>query len=326
MPKPMVLRDPADVLSLVPYLLGFHPADSVVVLGERDGRMAFQARGDLADAIGMAGHYAAVVGRQQVTSAIVIGYGEAAAVTPAVLAVAGRLGEGGIRVRDVLRVTAGRYWSYLCQSLECCPPEGIAFDPATSVVTTAAVVDGHVALPSRAALESRLAPLDPLTRAGMRAATERADRRLAALLDAAGGDPSAALRVAGGAAVRAAVARHRAGGQLDDDEVAWLSVLLAHPPARDEAWAAVEVVPQRHVGLWSEVLRRAEPRVRAAPATLLGFAAWQAGDGIIAGMAVARALAADPDHVMARLLGEVIAGGVPPREWQAALRRVRARA
>ena len=25
MPTPMVLRDPADVLSLVPYLLGFHP-------------------------------------------------------------------------------------------------------------------------------------------------------------------------------------------------------------------------------------------------------------------------------------------------------------
>jgi hypothetical protein len=121
------------------------------------------------------------------------------------------------------------------------------------------------------------------------------------------------------------VARHRADGQLDDDEVAWLSVLLVHPPVRDEAWAAVEVAPERHVGLWCEVLRRAEPRVRSAPATLLGFAAWQAGDGIIAGMAVKRALAADPENVMARLLGEVIAGGVPPGEWRAALRRVRAR-
>ena len=354
MPTPMVLRDPADILSLVPYLLGFHPADSVVVLGARDRQMVFQARGDLADAVELAGHYAAVVGRQQVTSAIVIGYGEAAAVTPAVLAVAGRLGDSGILVRDVLRVTAGRYWSYLCQSLECCPPEGIGYDPTTSVVTAAAVVDGHVALPSRAALEGRLAPLDPLTRAGMRAATERADRRLAALLDAAAagaadraaasrpgpsesgasraGGPRAgmlqaeALRAAGAAAVRSAVARQRAGGQLDDDEVAWLSVLLTHPSARDEAWAAVEVAPKHHVALWAEVLRRAEPRVRAAPATLLGFAAWQAGDGIVAGMAVERALEADPRHVMARLLGDVIAGGVPPGEWQAALRRVRARA
>jgi Domain of unknown function (DUF4192) len=325
MPTPMVLRDPADVLSLVPYLLGFHPADSVVVLGARGGQMIFQARGDLADAVQMAEHYAAVLGRQQVTSAIVIGYGEAVAVTPAVLAVARCLTETGIYLRDALRVTAGRYWSYLCQSLECCPPEGIGYDTAASVVTTTAVVNGHVALPSRADLESRLAPLDPLTRAGMRAATERADRRLADLLGAAGPDPSAALRAAGVAAVRAAVARQRADGQLDDDEVAWLSVLLVHPPARDDAWAAVEVAPERHVRLWSEVLRRAEPRVRAAPATLLGFAAWQAGDGIIAGMAVQRALAADPDYVMARLLGEVIAGGVPPGEWKVALRRMRAR-
>ncbi len=121
------------------------------------------------------------------------------------------------------------------------------------------------------------------------------------------------LRAAGVAAVRAAVARQRADDQLDDDEVAWLTVLLAHAPGRPGA-------PRPAV-----VRRRAEPRFRAAPATLLGFAAWQAGDGIIAGMAVQRALAADPGYVMARLLGEVIAGGVAPGEWKVALRRMRVR-
>jgi hypothetical protein len=122
------------------------------------------------------------------------------------------------------------------------------------------------------------------------------------------------------------VARQRVGGQLDDDEVAWLTVMLAHVPVRDDAWAAVDADPTLHVRLWTEVLRRAETQLAPAPAALLGFAAWQAGDGVIAVMAVERALAADPDYALARLLGEVISGGVPPQEWAAARRRTRVRA
>ena len=317
MPTPMVLNDPADILSLVPFVLGFHPADSVVVLGMRDRQMIFQARGDLADAGQLAGHYAAIVGRQQVTAVIVIGYGPATSVTPAVLAIAARLAEAGIDVHDVLRVTDGRYWSYLCQSWRCCPVDGTPFDPTRSRVAAAAVVEGHVALPSREALEHRLAPVGGLARESMRRATEQAHRRLDPV-----GDPSG-LRVAGATAVRAAVNRQRTGGQLDDDEVAWLTVLLAHVAVRDDAWVAIDADPALHVRLWTEVLRRAEPELSPAPATLLGFAAWQAGDGVIAAMAVERALAADRDYAPARLLGEVIAGGVPPHEWAAARRRPR---
>lgn len=333
MPTPMVLNDPADILSLVPFVLGFHPADSVVVLGLRGRQMIFQARGDLADAGQLAGHYAAVVGRQQVTAAIVIGYGPATSVTPAVLAIAARLAEAGVDVRDVLRVTDGRYWSYLCQSWRCCPAEGTPFDPSRSRVAAAAVVEGHVALPSREALEHRLAPVGGLARDGMRRATERAHRRLLSLIEASADpvieaaagpvDVAGRLRAAGATAVRAAVDRQRAGGQLDDDEVAWLTVLLIHVPVRDDAWAAIDVDPALHLRLWTEVLRRAESELSPAPATLLGFAAWQAGDGIIAAMAVERALVADRDYAPARLLGEVIAGGVPPQEWAAARRRLR---
>lgn len=332
----MVLHDPADILSLVPFMLGFHPADSVVVLGLRDRKMIFQARGDLADAAQLAGHYAAVVGRQQATAVIVIGYGPATSVTPAVSAIATRLVDAGVDVHDVLRVTDGRYWSYLCQSWHCCPIDGRPFDPSSSRVAAAAVVEGHVALPSREALERRLAPVGGLAREGMRRATDAAYQRLAALIETVIGpagsagpagvvEVAARLRAAGAVAVRAAVARQRTDGQLDDDEVAWLTVLLAHVPVRDDAWAAIDADPALHVRLWTEVLRRAEPQLSPSPATLLGFAAWQAGDGIIAAMAVERALAADRDCALARLLGEVIAGGVPPQEWAAAQRRQRAR-
>lgn len=265
MPTPMVLRSPADILCLVPFLLGFQPVDSIVVIGLRDREIVFQLRGDLAEAVAVADHYATVISRQQVTAAVVIGYGPAAAVTPAVLAVAPRLAALGLRLRDVLRVTDGRYWSYLCESTDCCPIDGVRFDASTSPVTATAVVNGHVVLPSRAALRDRLAPVEGLTREGMRRATERAERRLTALVEAAGAHLSAALRAAGAAALRAAVSRQRDEGQLDDDEVAWLAALLDHLPVRDDAWAAIDRDPALHVRLWTEVVRRAEPRVVRRP-------------------------------------------------------------
>ena len=46
----------------------------------------------------------------------------------------------GLELRDVLRVQDGRYWSYLCQNLLCCPPAGVPFnlaDHPTSVAMTA---------------------------------------------------------------------------------------------------------------------------------------------------------------------------------------------
>nr|WP_305070542.1 DUF4192 family protein [Micromonospora sp. 4G55] len=45
----LTVRSPADLLAAVPYLLGFHPADSVVVVAMRAQRVVFAARADLPD-------------------------------------------------------------------------------------------------------------------------------------------------------------------------------------------------------------------------------------------------------------------------------------
>src|SRR6202035_5131535 len=49
-----------------------------------------------------------------------------------------------------------------------------------------------------------------------------------------------------------------------------------------------------------------------APAALLAFAAWQAGNGAMANVAAQRALAADPEYSMALLLLDAIGAGIPP--------------
>jgi hypothetical protein len=289
------------------------------VLGLRDHRIAFQVRADLPDPAGASGfaeYYAEVAARQRVDRAAVLGYGDGPAVTPVVLALCPALETRGLPVVDAVRVADGRYWSYLCEDPACCPPDGHPYDSA-GPPAVAAVVEGCVALPSREALERRLAPVGGAARAAMTAAVGRANDRLSAMI---GADPAGfggALRDAGTAAVDAAVARYRAGARLTDDELAWLTIALLYLPVRDHAWTAVGGDLGRHVLLWTDVVRRTDPHLVAAPATLLAFAAWRVGEGAVATIALSRALDADPEYPMARYLERALSGGLSPMEWEA---------
>jgi hypothetical protein len=199
---------------------------------------------------------------------------------------------------------------------ECCPPEGKPFDAGASEVSAAAVFAGQVALPDRAALVAQVAPVTGAARSAVRRATARAERSLAALLHEA---PVAdlrsgrAVRAAGTTAVRGALRRHRRGQRLSDDEVAWLSLLLTHLPVRDHAWERTDGRDE-DIALWTDVLRRAEPDLIAAPAALLAFAAWRAGQGALAAVALERGLAEHPDYPLALLLDDLLRRGVPPSE------------
>ncbi|MEU4398595.1 DUF4192 domain-containing protein [Micromonospora orduensis] len=316
----LAVRSPADLIAAVPYLLGFHPADSVVAVALRGRQIIFAARADLpapsTDPVEQARHLAGVILRQGAEAATVVGYGPPERVTPSVDALRVALAGAGLEVLDALRVTGDRWWSYLCAEADCCPPEGRRHDATANQVTASAVFAGQVALPDRAALVAQVAPVDGPARDSARAATARAEVRLAELMEQApesdllGGR---ALRSAGVAAVREAQRRQRRGERLDDDEVAWLSLLMTHLPVRDHAWERTDG-RDRDIALWTDVLRRAEPEVSAAPGALLAFAAWRAGQGALAAVAIERTLSLHPDYSLAVLLDDLLRRGVPPSE------------
>jgi hypothetical protein len=321
----LTVRSTADLIAAVPYLIGFHPTESVVVVAMRGPRVVFAARGDLPDggppgeAQEIADYLVAVVAAQEAETVTVLGYGPPERVTPVIDAVRasfGRRSAGpvGPELVDALRITDGRYWSYICDNPGCCPPEGTPVDVSGSRFAAEATLAGQVALPDRAALIEQVAPVDGLRRLGMRQATDRAEERLVEVLEAA---PPAdvlggrTLRRVGEAAVDAAMARHREGGLLTDDEVAWLSLLLAHIPVRDLAWERCDG-DDWQIALWADVLRRVDPGLAAAPASLLAFVAWRSGQGALAAVALDRAFDAEPDYSMAMLLADVLHRGVPP--------------
>jgi hypothetical protein len=103
---------------------------------------------------------------------------------------------------------------------------------------------------------------------------------------------------------------------LDDAELARLLWVMQSVTVRDAAWALVTAgTAAAHVRLWADALRRAPEQLVAAPAVLLGWAAWQAGDGALAWAAVDRARHADPDYRLAHYLAMLLENAVPPDLW-----------
>jgi Domain of unknown function (DUF4192) len=316
---------PEAVLAIVPHLLGFYPERSLVVIGlsGQPSQVSVTFRYDLPDPphalqiAEIAEHAASVLKRQEIHAAVMIGYGSEALAAPVLDIVMRKLMLTGVCVGEVLRAEAGRYWSQLCDSPECCPAEGRPYDPGSHPAAAAMTQAGHGAHPDREALARTLQP-PPGTAEQVRQATNAARLMLSELVaqGLADGDPDPRLRVAraGRAAVQHALKLYRAGRSIASrEQLAWLAVLLADLRVRDDAWARMDLPHlDEHRRLWTDVLRAAAPEYVPAPACLLAFTAWQAGSGALAVCAIDRALAADPDYSMALLLFDALQAGLPP--------------
>lgn len=297
---PLVIRSAQDAIAAVPYLLGFHPSRSLVVIG-------FESRSGGTCAIRLdlpaddAGRVAALLAANGFTRSLLLGYGPADEVAGAAAPMRTALSAAGVPAAEAIRVADGRWWSLTCDD-DCCPPEGTPYDISASLVAVQATVAGHVALADRAELVASVAPLgDP----AMHRATERAERRHLARPRA---DAEEDL-----AFVLTLLAHVRTGIRPTDDEVAWLGLLLTDLRIRDEAWIRIdEDAPAADIAFWRDIVRRVDEGHVPAPASLLAFAAYSAGDGGLANVALQRALDADPAYSMAVILREVINAGIPP--------------
>ncbi|WP_067434650.1 DUF4192 domain-containing protein [Nocardioides jensenii] len=107
------------------------------------------------------------------------------------------------------------------------------------------------------------------------------------------------------------------GVRLSDSDAARLLVTVESIPVRDELWNDMRRDnANSHVALWTDLTRRAPDEVRAGPASLLGFAAWQSGNGAMAWCALDQ-VPKDKRYVLADLVAAAIQTGMHPREWEA---------
>ncbi|MGP4096762.1 DUF4192 domain-containing protein [Nonomuraea sp. KM90] len=297
----LTLTSPTDILAAVPYLVGFHPTASLIVIGLARGQAKMVARWSLPFPPGTLDPMTPLFDREGITEIVIVGYGPGELVTPAADEARLLATKAGVHVGEALRAHEGRYWSYVCQLATCCPAEGTPYDLSTSQISAEATVCGLVALPDREALERTLAPVTGPVRMAMRRATAEAIAEFRAQLMAATDLDTFATRFVsdGLARVRSALAAHAEGGRLDDAAVARLGLDLAIMRVRDEAWTLMH---ESHSLLWKDLTRRLEPRFMPPAASLLAMAAWRAGNSVQATIALERALTTDPGYSMANLL------------------------
>ncbi|MEO3861095.1 DUF4192 domain-containing protein [Acrocarpospora sp. B8E8] len=302
------LSSPTDILAAVPFLIGFYPERSLVVIGLIGSAVRVTTRWDLPAEPGALDGLLPLLKREQVTTVILIGYGPGSLVTAGVDEATRLLRAGGIKITESLRAADGRYWSYVCQRVACCPPEGVVYDAMASPIAAEAVVQGLVALPNRRSLERSVAPYQGKARVSMDRATDHAITSIRIAL--ARGKP-ADIVADGIARVRTAIDVYARGDRLNDDDAARLGLDLAIIRVRDEAWTLIDD-RAAHLTLWRDLTRRLNPRHAAPAASLLAATAWRNGDCALATLALDRALTADPRYTMAVLLSRAIRNLLPP--------------
>ncbi|MFD4640361.1 DUF4192 domain-containing protein [Lentzea sp. NPDC058436] len=315
--KPIRVRDAGDLYAAIPHLMGFHPADSLIVLVLKDHLVSMTMRVDLPRPRHrglLAAQLESPLLEQDATEVILVVVCAPTEHMPEELPHASlvtmlnlRLGGVGIDVLEAVWLpSCQKDAQWLCYlDVDC---HGTLPDPQLSAVAAASAHEGNVTFESRAAMAA-IAALDPPD------ALERRSTLLDELMTAtADPDPRTELRRVSDAID---AVEHRKGSLPDKDVVA-LARALAVPEVRDASMGfAVQPRSRLAERLWLELARACPAPERAEPACLLAFYAYQRGDGGIASIALDAAEDACPGHMLSKLIRSAVSAAFPPSEMRA---------
>jgi hypothetical protein len=332
----IVVTTASGLVSSVPYLVGFAPTESLVLVfltgpprvvavtlridlipPEHDARLS-ESLDQLGSALDRARDFDV-----DLDLVHLLVFSEQAARLPAAAMVSGveeLCRARGVEVFQTLAVHDGRMWRYGCPEVGCHPCAGHSVRDSEAVRAEFDLVTAGVGYaPDRAALERAVRP-DPdrrITEASLAAALQEcaaanssvtAGRRWRrgcedALLAAMNGPYDPAQVLARGAVWGVALRDSRVREPL-------LYRLLVVGPAarRSEQLSAARD--------WLSGLVRMLPDSACGPvAATLAALAWQQGDGAYARIAAERALECEPSNRLATLIEAACGSGMPPRHW-----------
>ena len=310
------LSRPGDVLGVVPYLVGFHPRESVVALMVRSRRVVLTIRVNMpppAEATDLAADIAGLADQHSADELIIIGYSADAEAARGLLSrVEGEL--DGYHVNDVLYVDGQRWWSLTCTGT-CCPPEGRPYDPGCDPIAAEAVYAGLEARADRAELEKDVGGPPEAERGELRRLAEQQVTEIQPL----------DLRARCALMEKLVLAGAANDLTLDDANCLRIAVLARDVPVRDVAWALIRrETAEQHLALWSRVVARTAAPYEAAPLCLLGFCAWICGNGAMMNCCIERLSTVAPAYSMGHLLNKISRRALPPSLWDQMDTQIRA--
>jgi hypothetical protein len=316
-PSVTKVKDPADVISVVPYLLGFDPHESLVVVALEGSPQRFGpcARLDLVDgddppdaAERQVDFLAELVATHHFDPLILVAYsvrtGDSDLTDSLMRDLIVRLRDDGVVVTEALRADGRRWWSYTCDDGRCCPGEGTPYDADSSRVAAEAVVAGLARAPSRDSLRAQFEP-DPARVAAF-------EEALTGLLVAPTSyEPMTEDELRGHV-----VAGVETGEPMAADTLVRLVIGVQSTELRDAAWCLMtRDNAADHFSFWTAAMQGTPEDLLGTVGSLAAFAAWLSGRGVLASHAAERVLEVEPDHPLALGVIKLCAGSVNPAVW-----------
>ena len=303
-----------DLLDLLPVLFGFSPRESFIAIAThgQSRRFGFRLRMDLPplELVGpAAAQVAAYLRRQKPDGTVLIAVADCGSVADALM-VAVKAELTDIPVQDAVRTDGKHYWTYEKSG----PGVGTPYVSRCSPAVVEAVMGGMQILPNREALVTRFAAVAGNRKVAMAAMTEKV---LGVALRELSDTPQADLGIVGMARIRPIIQKHATGTMLTDAELAMLAIWVSSVQVRDDVWSRMRRdTAETTLALWTAVAQSVVEPFEAPVLCLAAFAAWLAGDGTQALIAIERALISEPGYSMAQLILHTLDSGISPEHWE----------
>jgi hypothetical protein len=300
-------RGAPDLLAVIPFLLGFHPRESVVTVFVRSGRIVLTARLDLPPpeaAEAYADMLQGLARQHGGDEVVVLGYSAQPEPARAFLCRLVDLLPPEL-VNEALYADGSRWWSMSCDG-PCCPAGGTPYALDSHPLAAEAVFAGMSARADRDALAELVHGPSPTDQPRLESLVEELRTEQAQRSGKASARDLERL-------VRRAVADP---GGLEERAGIRLALLVADVRLRDLAWSMIKPDDAEcHADLWSRVVRRVPAALSAAPLVLAGMAAWIDGKGALLNCCIEELSQIHPQYSMGRLLSELSERAVSPRLW-----------
>lgn len=310
------LTSPHDLLAAIPFLIGYHPIDSLVLVSIKDDCVGMAMRIDYPiDQSEVAFDLCAThISADEADGALIVAYqplgrrdGEQVlAQTTAALS------RAGIAIYESILIAEGSYRSVLCHDMTCCPLEGRPVPPLDSTrIAMESVVAGHP-MPF-----ATFADLGASVRSNLLAHEEQwLDRVQNSFVDPADSNLNDLQRDGATAVIDLANDFIAHGISADQDLIAHVLGRLSEIQVRDFALGSHDgESADGYRTMWMHLLRSAPPGFIAPVACLAAAIAYEYGDGALARAALDRALTDAPTYSLALLLQRVFNAGWPPRSF-----------
>ena len=310
------LTSPHDLLAAIPFLIGYHPSDSLVLVSIKDDCVGMAMRIDYPiDQSEIAFDLCAShISADEADGALIVAYqprersdgDEVLAQTTAALS------RAGIAIYESILIAEGSYRSLLCHDITCCPIDGRPVPPHdSSRIAMESVVAGHP-MPF-----ASFAELGTSVRSNLLAQEEQwLERVQKSYVDPSDSDLNNLQRDGATAVIDLANDFITHGISTDQDLIAHVLGRLSEIQVRDFALGSHDA--ESAVGyqsMWMHLLRSAPPGFIAPVACLAAAIAYEHGDGALARAALDRAFVDSPTYSLALLLKRVFCAGWPPQSF-----------